>query len=103
MKDNFGVITLREALPRLVATYNKGKLVPFTGAGISTPSVPLWKTMVQNLSKTCDLKLPKDFGASPQQLIQYSEEAVTRLVRQSPSKFVRAFKESLGYVTDQRP
>ena len=103
MNNKFGAITLKEALPRLVAAYNKGKLVPFTGAGISAPSIPLWKKMVQNLSKSCDLKLPRDFGATPQQLIQYSEEAVTRLIRQSPSKFVRTVKESLGYVGDQQP
>jgi hypothetical protein len=42
MPGKFKPITLQEALPGLISTYYKGKLVPFTGSGISAPNIPVW-------------------------------------------------------------
>src|SRR5215475_11861697 len=40
-----------EILPLLVSTYQKGRLVPFLGAGMSYPRLHLWPGFVENLEE----------------------------------------------------
>lgn len=43
------------ALPRLVAAYHRGLLVPFLGAGMSIPTCPSWKVLVERLAREADV------------------------------------------------
>lgn len=42
-------IDFNEVLPLLVSTYQRGRLVPFLGAGMSFPMLHLWQGFVENL------------------------------------------------------
>ena len=57
----------------LLAAYDRGRLVPFIGAGMSRPACVGWKPFVRNLEAQC--KLPKTDGEP----IQRAFHAVQRL------------------------
>lgn len=101
----FKPISFAEAIPRLVATYHKGKLVPFTGAGLSAPSIPTWSAFLKNLSICAgeNSKFNKETSYTAQELIQFSEEIVTELTRRSRQEFIRCVKQSIGYSPGSRP
>jgi len=44
-------VEFQEILPLLVSSYQRGRLVPFLGAGMSTPNLTLWEKFVENLEK----------------------------------------------------
>jgi hypothetical protein len=44
-----------EILPRLVAAYECGRLVPFIGSGMSMPAAVSWGDLVSNLEKTANI------------------------------------------------
>src|SRR5262245_8675793 len=44
-------IDFEQALPLLVCAYQRGRLVPFLGAGMSYPRLHLWKEFVANLEE----------------------------------------------------
>jgi hypothetical protein len=44
-------INSKEVLPLLVSTYTRGHLVPFLGAGMSTPMLTLWEPFVERLEQ----------------------------------------------------
>src|ERR1700749_2669173 len=48
-----------QLLPLLVSTYLQGKLVPFLGAGMSTPRLVLWHQFIENLEQQAP---PSPFG-----------------------------------------
>lgn len=105
MPKIFRELFFEEALPRLVVTYNKGKLVPFTGAGISAPSIPTWKGFLDKLrdSSNSNFSFDKNKIYTPQELIQVSEEIVTSLSRKSKESFISSVRESLGYANNMPP
>lgn len=103
MANDFGNISLDEAIPRLVANYHRGKLVPFTGAGISAGSVPLWQKMVSTLYAQQGIPFPNGQSLTTQQLIQYSDAIVTALARESREQFIAATEECCGYVGRTEP
>lgn len=88
----FKPLSFDEVLPRLVASYRKGKLVPFTGSGISAPSIPTWEGFIKKLAPTIDQE--KKYTSA--QLISISEEVITDLQRKGGEQFIKAIKESLG-------
>ncbi len=97
-KKKFEPLYFDEVIARLVVTYNKGKLIPFTGAGISAPNIPTWQKFLENLSTRTGNDFPKkDHRFTTQELIQISEDLVTNLSRESKAHFVKSVKESLGY------
>jgi len=105
-KTIFRELTFDEVLPRLVVTYNKGKLVPFTGAGISANNVPGWEGFLRNLCTNSERKFPlkkKKKPFTPQDLIQLSDDLVTQLSRESKDKFIQCVKNSLGYGPGSHP
>jgi len=93
---SFKPISFEEALPRLVSTYNKGKLVPFTGSGISAPSIPTWQTFISNLSQLAGVKLLKKRKYTTAELISNSEKIVTKLIHQDSSKFIEFVVKSIA-------
>src|SRR5262249_57995924 len=48
-RDTRAVTTFEAVLPRLVATYESGRLVPFLGSGMSVPVCADWWTFVHRL------------------------------------------------------
>jgi SIR2-like domain len=46
-----------DILPRLVAAYESGRLVPFIGSGMSIPAAASWKGLVENLEREADVHI----------------------------------------------
>jgi len=44
-----------DILPLLVSTYQQGRLVPFLGAGMSSPTLTLWEKFVDKLEDSAGL------------------------------------------------
>lgn len=103
--DKFKPLFFEDVLPRLVMSYHKGKLIPFTGAGMSAPKIPAWKGFLKNLSSFIGndsiVDIDKDYTA--QELIQCSEEIVNKLSRKDHAHFADSVKKSLGYIDDVKP
>lgn len=93
---SFKPISFEEALPRLVSTYNKGRLVPFTGSGISAPSIPTWQEFISRLSSLAGIELKKKEKQTAAELIANSELVVAKLIRQDKSKFNELVVKSLS-------
>lgn len=84
-------------LPRLVATYEAGRLVPFIGSGMSRNTCTDWATFVQKLEKAsgkCDLP-SLDHTASREQLIRRANIAVRTLKGRETEAFATAVRKSL--------
>ena len=45
---------IEELVPLLASIYQRGRLVPFVGAGMSDPSLPLWHKFLSNLEQDAE-------------------------------------------------
>ena len=45
---------IEELVPLLASIYQRGRLVPFVGAGMSDPSLPLWDKFLSNLEQNAE-------------------------------------------------
>jgi hypothetical protein len=100
-------------LPQLVAAYDRGLLVPFVGAGISTPNCALWGEFVMNLEREAEIIEPPpprcshcNAALSPTELIQRAARAVRKLryeQRSAMSGAVRSAIRSSTTATTVRP
>lgn len=63
----------------LCAAYDRGRLVPFIGSGMSIPTCTSWENFVENLEKQCGIK------ASELGLIQRASRAMQRLRVREPN------------------
>jgi SIR2-like domain len=52
-------------LPLLVNAYERGRLVPFLGAGMSYPACALWDRFLENLERAADLKSDGERSENP--------------------------------------
>lgn len=85
-------------LPRLIAAYEAGRLVPFLGAGMSAGACHLWPQFVVNLERAADIQATeggKEPGADPTRLIQRANRAVTRLKNRNRAEFPAALRAAL--------
>lgn len=101
--QQLGLKSFDEILPALVNTYNKGNLVPFTGAGLSAPKIPTWYGFLKNLCGLAEIKFDEKRNYTSQDLIQLSDKVVTRLSREGKGVLVESIRESLGYATRKKP
>ena len=78
----------KEVLPRLVVAYESGRLVPFTGVGMSRPLCADWPGLVSSLEQQAGLKnlpaITKSTG--PAELVQRANAAVQHLRRGAPHR-----------------
>jgi hypothetical protein len=84
-------------LPRLVATYEAGRLVPFIGSGMSRRTCTDWPTFVGTLeTATGESGLsPLDSTTPRDVLIRRANRAVRTLKRREPGAFAQAIRASL--------
>src|SRR5262245_53101752 len=88
------------ALPRLLGAYDRGRLVPFLGAGASVPACPLWPEFVENLETLAGLRPKSVKSKSPvtqssQHLIRRAAHAVRRLKNEGDVTFVEVIKGAI--------
>ena len=96
-KQNFETL-----LPRLVATYEAGRLVPFIGSGMSRRTCTDWPTFIQALeTATGQSELsPLDNNTPRDVLIRRANSAVRRLKRREQGVFAKAIRA--GLLTDKQ-
>jgi hypothetical protein len=84
-------------LPRLVATYEAGRLVPFIGSGMSRPICTDWPTFIGALERatTQSGADPLDSNTPRDVLIRRANSAVRRLKRGEPGAFAIAVRKGL--------
>jgi hypothetical protein len=84
--------TFDDILPRLVASYECGRLVPFIGSGMSIPACVDWKTLVENLEGTAaaDGERERPRADSSADLVRRANAAVRKLQAREPGAFLAA-------------
>ncbi len=81
-------------LERLVAAYEKGRLVPFIGAGMSVPTCPGWAQFITSLERTAGTR-PRSPSAEPDALIRRAHTAVRTLRNDAPLRFADRVRHAL--------
>jgi hypothetical protein len=84
-------------LPRLVATYEAGRLVPFIGSGMSRPICTDWPTFIGALERatTQSGADPLDSNTPRDVLIRRANSAVRTLKRRDRGAFAKAVRAGL--------
>jgi hypothetical protein len=83
-----------EALPRLIATYEAGQLVPFLGAGMSIPACADWAYFIGNLERLANATDPGD-DTDAAALVRRANRAVRALKLADPGHFPDVVSEAL--------
>ena len=89
-------------LPRLVATYEAGRLVPFIGSGMSLRACTDWSTFISGLERAVPMEGMKPIGRSTprDELIRRANNAVGALKAGAPGTFEQAVREALAPLKD---
>lgn len=83
-------------LPRLVATYEMGRLVPFIGSGMSAPTCNGWPAFIEALERASGMAGEALTSTTRREtLVQRANLAVRRLKRDAPGEFARVVRASL--------
>ena len=91
-------------LPRLVSTFESGRLVPFIGAGMSAPVCNGWPAFIQALERAAGMaEMPLAADAPRETLVRRANLAVRMLKRAAPGKFATAVRASLLTRPDESP
>jgi SIR2-like domain len=89
-------------LPRLVCAYEQGHLVPFVGAGMSTPACRLWGPFVDQLEKQAELEsAAKD--NEPDRLVMRANRAIGRLRALGTDVLAEKIRKALFDENPNRP
>jgi hypothetical protein len=89
----------RLVLPRLAASYEAGRLVPFIGSGMSRRTCTDWETFVRNLERRANVsEETAAAGAAPSReaLIRRANNAVRVLKAAAPGVFARSVQQALA-------
>lgn len=84
-------------LPRLVSTYEQGRLVPFVGSGMSRRACTDWPTLIASLEASAGLqRLPAlDSTTARDVLVRRANSAVRTLKGAAPGVFAKAVRSAL--------
>ena len=98
------MVTIDErTLARLVSAYERGYLVPFLGAGVSTPHCALWPEFIANLERQARLGTPaRSTGISSTTLVQRAGRAVRKLHHNSRVPFATAIQRAVRSTSKKR-
>lgn len=83
-----------EVLPRLVAAYDQGVLVPFLGAGMSVSACPSWQGLIEGLEGYCSID-SQAASAGTADLVRRGNRAVRLLKRRDHGTFLEAIRATL--------
>lgn len=84
-------------LPRLVAAYERGRLVPFTGSGLSMPVAPSWTSLITGLERASEIapsEAKKD--GVPEALVRRANKATRKLRLADEERFYGVVRELMG-------
>jgi hypothetical protein len=89
-----GDFEFEEVLPRLVAAYETGRLVPFIGSGMSRPLCADWQGFIRGLEEQAGVAISTAETKS-EELVQRANFAVERLRRAAPNKLADGLRRAL--------
>lgn len=94
------VLEFDDILPRLVSTYEQGRLVPFIGSGMSMPACASWTTMAQRLEELANArKSPRSRWTkqvAAEEIVRRANRAVRKLKASGTEAFEIALRASLA-------
>jgi hypothetical protein len=98
-------MTFDELLPQLVAAYERGRLVPFIGSGLSMPVCPSWKEFVEALELAIGGDAQQVAGAAhdSESLIRRANLASRALRLRDPDGFAEVVERALGVPRSDPP
>jgi hypothetical protein len=98
-------MTFDELLPHLVAAYERGRLVPFIGSGLSMPVCPSWKVFVEALELAVGAGAAQIDGAASdsESLIRRANLASRALRLRDPDGFAKVVERALGVERSDPP
>jgi hypothetical protein len=83
-------------LPRLAATFEAGRLVPFIGSGMSAPVCTSWPAFIESLERSAGIAGGPLTATSPREvLVRRANLAVRTLKRARPGSFAAAVRAGL--------
>jgi hypothetical protein len=88
-------LDFEEALPRLLASYEAGQLVPFLGAGMSVPACPKWPQLIENLEREAAIEPERRGKPEAVELVRRANAAVRTLKLANPGCFAAAVEKAL--------
>jgi hypothetical protein len=105
MSTQRGGFEFKEVLPRLLAAYEAGRLVPFIGVGLSRPHCADWTGLIKGLEGAAGITgLPELCATTKSEdLIQRANRAVRKLRSGAPQEFEDALGKSLFVARDSLP
>src|SRR5262245_61152977 len=100
-----GGFEFKDVLPRLVAAYEAGRLVPFIGVGMSRPHCADWPGLIRGLEAAAGISNvpPLDANTKSEDLIQRANRAVRKLRSGAAGEFEDALRQSLFVKKDSVP
>src|SRR5687767_4362692 len=85
-----------DVLPRLVAAYETGRLVPFIGLGMSRPMCADWGGLVGGLERHAGIAAdPITDRTEPAELVRRANLAIAKLRHGPPGELTSAIDQSL--------
>jgi hypothetical protein len=86
-----------ELLPRLVAAYERGRLAPFIGSGMSMPVAASWTKLIVGLEAAAGItSATGDAANKPEALVRRANSATRKLRLADPERLHAAVRELLG-------
>jgi len=90
-------LEFQHLMPRLVAAYERGRLVPFIGSGMSMPVAPSWKTLIVGLEAAAGIEpSTRDEDNRPEGLVRRANKATRKLRLASEANFYDVARRLMG-------
>lgn len=94
----------KEMLELIVDAYDRGRLVPFIGSGLSREACASWRDLIQGLYREAHEELPERWDPTEEELVQAAHRAVTLLKRRhGPGAFASKVNAALYADTSDIP
>jgi hypothetical protein len=97
-------LSFDQVLPRLVAAYERGRLVPFIGSGMSLPVARSWKGLITGLEEAAGVPSsaePED--NKPEALVRRANKATRKLRLVDEAKFYAVVRSLMGDAKSDPP
>jgi hypothetical protein len=89
------MVTVDAPYSDLALAYGRGLLVPFLGAGMSTPLCPLWPGFIERLECQCGIARPEGLNDKGENLIRRAAAAIHKLRNIGPNALADNVRSAL--------
>lgn len=90
-------LQFEQLLPRLVAEYERGRLVPFIGSGMSMPVAPSWKALIEGLEQAAGIEPSvREADNRSEGLVRRANKATRRLRLADEENFYEVARRLMG-------